>query len=211
MNKKLRIDTTGIWAGKVLSLVNGAWKLAVSGIIISGGMAVPAMAGDLKSNMDFWNTFSESKNVPGYNIARDAMNDSVFKNSPYDKNQSPADAPLLSVASYDLNGDGIPEILAMPIDDYEEGAPPRFCKEDEVCPYYILQKDGQRIRNMGVIWARTLNHGKKKINGYETLEAFTKSSDPSYFETYAYAPQIKGYILSGMSKTAETKPAAKNP
>lgn len=106
--------------------------------------------------------------------------------------------PSLNIAQFDLNGDGIEEIIAVPIENTEDG---NYCKGDfHKCPHYIIDISGKNPKVVGVIRAFAIDRGDEIKNGYWTLKAFKDSRLP------ANDPQIDIYSYDTKQKTYASAP-----
>jgi len=125
--------------------------------------------------------FYQDKRSPTYQIALQAMKD-VYARFPWDK------VPLIGIAELDLNGDKLPEIIAFPTEEMEQEGD--YCNKDTLCPHYILDASGKKVRNIGIIYSRYISRGDDIRYGYWTLKVWNKGEkDPSYFDIYAYDPK----------------------
>jgi len=109
--------------------------------------------------------------------------------------------PTLHIASADLDGDGLNEIIVkIPEDDEElQGY---FCKEDDQCPTYILQDrtlPGQKpsLRNfkvMGPVFAFAVGLSTdERFGNFISLRAY-KDRSFSQFDVYQYDRKSDNYF-----------------
>lgn len=133
-------------------------------------------------------------NIPAYEPAYEALSP-IYKGTRFDKAGGlPAGYPYITLASFDLNGDGKKEIIAAPVE--EDDSFRGFCKTFEICPYYILQESGKSHVTIGVIDAMKLvyENDEPKENGYYRLKAYLSAEDKNHYTVYAYSPETKGYV-----------------
>lgn len=144
-------------------------------------------------------TYEWDRTTPAYKLAWAAMAD-IYTGTRYDQTQTLFDEPVLFYAQYDLNGDGIKEVIAHPTEEmHEEGI---FCEANTTkCPHYILQeKEGAPVL-LGKIYANAVDVVDESQNGFKKLKVFTLEDDAAInpknfglFDTYIYDQKTSAYI-----------------
>jgi hypothetical protein len=144
-------------------------------------------------------TYEWDRTTPAYKLAWAAMAD-IYTGTRYDQTQTLFDEPVLFYAQYDLNGDGVKEVIAHPTEEmHEEGL---FCEAYTTkCPHYILQeKDGVPVL-LGKIYANAVDVTDESQNGYKKLKVFTMEDEagfnPKYsslFDVFVYDTDKASYI-----------------
>ena len=100
--------------------------------------------------------------------------------------------PPLNVAEFDLNNDGVEELIAVPIETTED----YFCGGNyHQCPHYILERTKNGMRVLGVIRAFAIDRGDSIKNGFWTLKVFPDSRLPEF------SPQIDIYSFDRKKRT----------
>jgi hypothetical protein len=137
--------------------------------------------------------FSGKDFYPDYEKVWRAMQP-TFKGTHNDQDTKFPNNPLIGIAEFDLNNDDSPETIAFPIEDAVFDY--ALCGQEMLCPHYIIKSDEAQLIVLGVIRAFAVDRGDEIKNGYWTLKAFTKQTDPenfSYFELYAFDTASKQY------------------
>lgn len=150
--------------------------------------AVPSSA----QNMNIYTKSGDPDNA-SYAVALKGMMD-LYKNDGWHFVDGELVAyPLIGFFETNLDGKGYNEIIAYP--DVEEEHEDIVCKNDgNDCPHYILQIDGKRVKQLGKIYAVTVELGDKQINGFNTLKAYSLyTPTKKTFTTYAYNPKTQKY------------------
>lgn len=185
-----------------------AWKTAVFGVMVgtacAGGLALAANPPNAKHIQYAY--YQNTAYSISYKIAWDAMKP-IYKGSQYEPMTGFSQAnPMIGIGEFDMNGDKIPEIIAHPTEDEaEEGM---YCKENSVCPNYILEVRGKSVHLLGKIFASSIDRGDKITNGYWDLKVYTGDwTEPrsTAYELYSYDKKTDGYVK------AATQPAAPAP
>lgn len=130
---------------------------------------------------------------PAYEDVWRAM-EPTFKGTHGDQDAKFPANPVIGITEFDLNNDDVPEIIAFPIESMEYGDV--FCGADMLCPHYIIDASGAKMKVIGVLRAFSVDRGDEIKNGYWTLKAFTKQDDPqnfSYHDLYAFSPASGNY------------------
>lgn len=131
---------------------------------------------------------------PAYPAVVEAMAP-VWKGTEADISLKSPNNPPLNLAEYDLNGDGIPEIIASPIEMTEGGD---YCGRNLLrCPHYVMDTSTGKMKILGVIKAFAIDRGDEIKNGYWTLKVFMDSNLPEnnpQIDVYAYDKKQKTYM-----------------
>lgn len=159
---------------------------------VAAALCVAAAAPSSAQNMSLYNKSGDPDNA-AYAVALKGMMD-LYKNDGWHFVEGELVAyPLIGFFETDLDGKGFNEIISYP--DVEEEHEDIVCKNNgNDCPHYVLQVDGKKINNLGVIYAVTVELGDKQVNGYNTLNAYSLYTPAKKtFKTYAFNPKTKKY------------------
>ena len=136
----------------------------------------------------------DSGSNPFYEEILKAMQPS-FKGTSADMSASGYVKPSLNIAQADLNGDDIAEVIAVPIENTEDG---NYCGGDYTrCPHYILDVSSEKIKVLGVIKAFAIDVGDEVKDGFWTLKAFKDSRLPDYnpeIQLYRFSKKQNSYV-----------------
>ncbi len=135
---------------------------------------------------------------PDYELIWEALTP-LYKGTNRDKNNKDAINPIIGNAQIDLNGDKIPEIIAYHVESEQEKGV--FCNKNGLCPYYIFDTSGKKIRIVGIIYANAINRGDSIKNRYWTLKAYKNLPDWDRYELYTFNPSHKKYEPEAKEKT----------
>lgn len=104
--------------------------------------------------------------------------------------------PIIGIASVDLNKDGSPELIAMPIEMVPEQENV-LCPVNVGCPHFVLQMNKDKIKTIGLIAANWVDTDTSSFGPYTRLRAYTKNLnvDPNYYELYQYDSSQKSYVM----------------
>lgn len=150
-----------------------AWKTAVFGMMVgtacAGTLALAANPPNVKHIQYAY--YQNTIYSISYKIAWDYMKP-IYKGSQYEPMAGFSQAnPMIGIGEFDLNGDKIPEIIAHPTEDEaEEGM---YCRENSVCPHYILEVRGKKVHELGKIFASSIDRGDNITNGYWDLKVYS--------------------------------------
>lgn len=134
-----------------------------------------------------------------YKAAWKAMSE-LYQNTRYNPANSYVEEPVIFYAQYDLNDDGVKEIIARPWEEmHEEGL---FCKLSTTqCPHYIISIKEDEPVLLGIIFANAVDVDSKSSSTYKDLKVFTKEDDADinpksfgFFETYKFNTDKKTYV-----------------
>lgn len=180
---------------RVFSLVSRVFRNAVMGAVMGMAVMAPAFAASGNNNKTLPTLeFSFHQNgmfSPSYPLARQAMDGMYKKAQPNDTTRN----PLIGIVEWDLDGDGMPEIIAKPTEEMEETG--LFCTRNGLCPHYILQVRGKELHTLGIIWADEIALDKPE-NGFWTIRAYTqKRGGGNGYETYIYDKKSGQFARQG--------------
>lgn len=168
--------------------MTGLFRKATLTFALTAAFAAQALAFGLKVDDTQYVYMNSPYGEPTYQVVRKAMDD-VYKG-----HEIVDPIPVIAIAETDLNGDGLPEFIGMPLEsDMQVGD---YCKENDICPHYVVEiRDGES-KTIGIIPGVFVSRGENIENGYFTLRAYTKGEeDPKYFETYVYDKKKDSYVL----------------
>lgn len=120
------------------------------------------------------------------------LEDVYLKKAPkywdYQKNTW-ADWPFLGIAEFDVNGDGINEIFANPVEQVpeEDG---QICPPKLGCPIFIFNINKKnKVRLLGVISTHAIAIDNSSYKGYRRLRTYQNNPDdvdPNFYDLYEY-------------------------
>jgi len=173
-----------------------SWKMMLC--VIAFAMALPSWArahGDHESPLEEdtiikFTVDSSTEFNPAYDLLWEAMQP-IYKGTIRDKMRKDVQNPIIGNAQIDLNSDGLPEFITYHVESEQERG--KFCNKQGLCPYFIFDQSGKKMRQIGKVFAYTVDRGDSTKNGYWTLKVFTKYENLEYFEPYVYDPVKKQY------------------
>jgi hypothetical protein len=195
MNK----TTKGMFVSMKFRVLLTAFLVAAATLAIGGGIVwaqsktqtqtpnyVPYIQG---TNPFGWNLPYELQldpDYPPYAIALKAMQPTYKGTLDMEPN------PVIGIAEFDLNYDKQPEIIAFPTEESDRGT--NFCNLNDMCPFYVIQIQGNKANVIGVLYGYKVNRGDRVVNKYLTLKVYNApKKDKAYFEEYAYNPKSNEY------------------
>lgn len=165
-----------------------------------GVLAAPAQAFDIQSKNVKTLHYEWEHSTKAYKDAWKAMAD-LYKDTQYDSAKDYVEEPVIFYAQYDLNGDGIREVIAKPVEEmHEEGL---FCAPfSSKCPHYIIEAKGNAAPVLiGKILANAVDVDTESTGSYKNLRAYVKEDDADlnpksfgFFETYKFDANKKTYV-----------------
>lgn len=194
--------------GKGFFFMQKAWKQAVAMAFLGTVACAPLAMADKPIPSILYKVRQDPSFDPAYSLAQDAMA-ALYKGSEYEKGKPDSVNPFISIAQIDLNGDRMDEIIAAPVISYPESV--TLCTpKNQICPFYILEVRGDKLVNLGIIKAATIEPGDDIVNGYWTLNVYQRDEKGEYTKAavYAYNKQKSVFEQTGKSAPKPSAPPA---
>lgn len=183
--KKFMMDKADNHRGKGFFFMQKAWKQAVAMALLGTVACAPLALAEKPIPSILYRVHQDPMFDPAYTLAQDAMAE-LYKGSEYEKGRPDAVNPFISLAQVDLNGDRMDEIIASPVISYPESV--NLCTpKNHICPFYILEVRGDKVVNLGVIKAATIDLGEDIQNGYWTINVYQRDAKGNYTKPDLYA------------------------